>query len=348
MAAALTTAIAFVKTWGAIALTIASLAYQVNQANKQREAQARAKAAAEAAAEARRGFETVIDGDVASIPLVYGRAKIGGVRAWVASTSSMKFSGTHNANSLIGTVPTTNQTGTKNEYLAFQQALCLGPINAIYDVSINETFSYDETGFLALHIECHTNGGINNNVKNNFVERKDAAFTGFAYVNAFIKADRENPEDVPNMAFYIEGRKIRTITKVGSVYSINNTRVYSNNPALCLLDYLLEDNSDSVLNIATKALSLSEIDLESFYNVSLICDKIVQSNVIVGGRIWQPKTNIRTVTTRDLPLYECNLVLDTRKTLRDNIEIILSTMGDARLIWSEGKYRLSLQYPGAA
>jgi hypothetical protein len=46
-----------------------------------------------------------------------------------------------------------------------------------------------------------------------------------------------------------------------------------------------------------------------------------------------------------LPLYEANLTLDTKKTIRENVETILSTMGDARLIWSQGRYRLSLQYP---
>jgi hypothetical protein len=67
----------------------------------------------------------------------------------------------------------------------------------------------------------------------------------------------------------------------------------------------------------------------------------VQSNVAVGGKLWAAKG----VTTRNLPLYECNLILDTSGSVRDNVTEILATMGDADLVWSGGVYKLQLQYP---
>jgi len=56
--------------------------------------------------------------------------------------------------------------------------------------------------------------------------------------------------------------------------------------------------------------------------------------------------NVVTLPTRDVPLYECNISLDTQETVRDNINKILSTMDFAELTWnSEGKYQLSVNYP---
>ena len=58
-----------------VVVTIASTAYQMIQSNK-------ARKAAEAAAEARKGFEIVSEGSVTNVPIVYGKAKIGGNRVY--------------------------------------------------------------------------------------------------------------------------------------------------------------------------------------------------------------------------------------------------------------------------
>ncbi len=326
-------------------ITAASTIYQITQAKK-------ARAKARAAAEARKGFETVTETEVVSLPIIYGRAKVGGVRVWAQTASTLNdMLPTIQDVDTIGNGLNGTQTGSKNEYLLIQQAICLGPIHKFYDFVIDGNYHYNDSNYKHIHAECHGNGGINSNVTKNFAERSSALFTGVAYSNIFTKIDRDNPAEIPNVSFFIEGRKVRSITRSGSVnnysYAINSSRTYSNNPALCLLDYLLEDTSSFVLNTSTKALDISEIDLESFYNASLVCDRIVQQNVLVGGKIWRPTNEIRNVSRRNIPLYECNIILDTSKPIRENIESILSTMGDARLIWSNGKYKLSLQYPGA-
>jgi hypothetical protein len=76
MAAIIATAAAWLAsikaaTW----VVIASTAYQIAQAKKMRKA-------AREAAEARKGFEVVVEGEAQAIPIVYGRARIGGVRVW--------------------------------------------------------------------------------------------------------------------------------------------------------------------------------------------------------------------------------------------------------------------------
>jgi hypothetical protein len=310
------------------------------------------RAKMKAAAEARRGIDIVTEAEVVPVPIIYGRAKVGGLRAWAQTRSTLEelTAQTDSNINTIGNALIGTQEGSKNEYLVMQQVLCQGPINKFYDFDLNDSSSYLNSDFKSIHAECHTFGGTNSNVLKNFSDRSKSYFTGLAYANIFVKADRDNPSDIPEVSFYIEGRKIRKITRTGSspnfTYTVNSIREYSNNPAFCLLDYLLEDTSDPVLNISTKALNLNEIDLESFYNASVVCDKVVQTNMKVGGKIWQPTNASRSVTSRNIPLYECNVVIDTEKSIRDNIEVLLNTMGDARLIWSLGKYKLLLQYPG--
>jgi hypothetical protein len=441
-----------------LALTAASMAYQMSQASKQ-------KKLAAAAAEARKGFEAVSEGLSTPLPIVYGRAKVGGQRVWLNTTSKLKL-GVNNANTVIstfdelteqssveasfvhpgtagfrvtfdatvlaalGTSVLTNNTvafyrdvtvlgsesphyqmsqierqglpsnwtitvtnldstgfnvtistpdsmdltsaiffyklpfvknvvelpGEKNEFLIMQQALCQAPIHQVYDIMMDDQRFIDDADMgdskqslllggtmrAGTRAECYLNGGVaHSNTVLNFIDRKDAKFTQVASASIFIKLDRNSPafNDIPVVTFFIEGRTVRYLSKVGDVVSLESGRIYSNNPALCLLDYLLDATCG-------KALDISEIDLNTFYNASLICAKIVQTGVYAGGKVWQPTNKSRVITTRDLPLYECNIIVDVTKTVRANVESILSTMGDARLVWSGGKYKLNLQYPG--
>ena len=439
-----------------LALTAASMAYQMSQASKQRKLAA-------AAAEARKGFEAVSEGISTPLPIVYGRAKVGGQRVWLNTASSLKL-GTSNANTVITTfdvlskqtsvesafvhpgteafrvvfdatvlaaigaalltnntiafyydetytegtgdnqqtfvrrvgIPThwtatitnldstgfnltlvnpsqvlTGQTfyykvpfvqgvseleGDKNEFLIMQQALCQAPIHQVYDIMIDDQRFIDDADMsdskqslllngtvkCGIRAECFLNGGVAHaNTILNFIDRKDSKFTKVASASVFVKLDRNSPafSEIPLITFFIEGRTVKTLSKTGDTVSLSSGLTYSNNPALCLLDYLMDD-------VCGKALDISEIDLNSFHDASLVCNRIVQTGVYAGGKIWQPTNKSRTITTRDLPLYECNIIVDVTKTVRANVESILSTMGDARLVWSGGKYKLKLQYPG--
>ena len=53
-----------------------------------------------------------------------------------------------------------------------------------------------------------------------------------------------------------------------------------------------------------------------------------------------------TIPNRTIPLYECNMTIDTERPIRDNIEDILASMNYAELTWdAQGSYKLSLEYP---
>jgi hypothetical protein len=391
----ITTVIAWViaNPWTA-AFIIASTSYSIIQAKKMRKAM-------RDSAEARKGYEVVTTGDVQPIPIVYGRAKIGGTRVWHNTKGSHEVPQgfVPNANKVfdVGANPVDERTityeeydpeygystltktippssagnlgitipGSKNEFLYFQQVLCHGPINKVVDFVVDESrFSNDpdlgkiegsqissNTVKAGFRTEVHYDGSVANLlVSYNFGERQTAKFPGLAYASTAIRLNRDDPQfqgQVPMVQYFIEGRKVRTVSNG----VLNNTRVYTNNPAWCLLDYLLE-NSDRLyegkkLFEVGKGLALDQIDLLSFEQAAAICNQTVISSVPTYGNVWNSVDNSTITTTRSVPLYECNMIVDVEKPIRENIEAILACMGDARLVWSGGKYKLSLQYPNS-
>ena len=269
-------------------------------------------------------------------------------------------------------------TGKKNEFLFFQQALCQGAINDIKDIIIDDSRYINDSSFgmqtkgafdnydisnAGMRVDINKVGGKANSLFTaNFKEREDATFKDIAYASVVVRLDRDDPQfnGVPNIQFLVEGKKIYSIVRTGTVgaytYSLSPTKTYSNNPSLCLLDYLTD-------KVSGKGIELTSVDLASFYNAWNTCNQLLQitpaisaighpafgtngnNKVATGGKFYFPSGSSVVYGSRDLPLYECNLLVDTKRPIRDNIEDILSTMGDARLVWSAGQYKLNLVYP---
>lgn len=316
--------------WVALAFTVGSTAYQYQQQKK-----ARKKAKAEA--DARKGFELVIEGDPAALPIVYGKAKIGGVRSFHNTSSNFNYVAS-NADKTFNINLGSTQEGSKNEYLIFQQALCQGGISSVKDIIINETqFLNDSVLYnnAGIRIDVHFDGSsVDPLLKANAPERSSALFTNVSYANVYVKLNRDDPQfgGVPDIQFLVEGRKIRKV--VNGV--LQSTRVYSNNPAWVLLDYLLE----------FRKIAVEDIILTSFEAAATLCDTVKLTGATVGGNFYRPALEGTPQFARDIPLYETNITLDSAKPFRENVEAILETMGDGRLVWSQGKYKLNVQYPG--
>ena len=253
---------------------------------------------------------------------------------------------------------TKNIESDHNNFLFFQQALCLGPINNARELILEESLKLSEPRFnnskdaeAALLVTVNYNGKVgkvDNIMAANCGARSTAYFKDMAYLSCFVKLNRDNPQfnDVPQLQLLIEGKLVRKIIKVGEAYTLNQVYEYSNNPALCLLDYLL-------LNVGKK-LTPTNVDLESFYKAALVCDEPVGPlptdiggtyKYYMAGSFWYPSIVQPAIPSRILPRFECNLTIDPQKEIRENIEELLSTMGNARLRWSDGKYKLSLQAP---
>jgi hypothetical protein len=312
-----------------IAITIASIAYQASEARK-------AKKRAAEAADARKGVEIPVEGQSVSLPVAYGRNLIGGAQVYHNTRSSYSHAGPASNSVVFQSNMSSNRSGEKNEYLYVQQALCYGPINNVIDWKLDDQNSDTEELKYGQRLHVYKTGGTADPMMTaNFSERSTALFTNTSYASMVFRLNRDEQQygGVPAVSFFIEGKLVRPVILSGSTYSLGSY-IYSNNPALCLLDYLLDTTYG-------RGLSTSEIDLASFYKGAAVCASIVQSAVKVEGRIWSK----RGITQRNLPLYECNLVIDTEKPIRENIITLLSAMGDADLVWSSGRYKLQLQYP---
>jgi hypothetical protein len=247
---------------------------------------------------------------------------------------------------------TSSKKFNRRNLLFFQQVLCHGEINDIIDVVIDEDRYLDNEEFKpGIRINAYTKGGFADPMMAvNFPERARAFFgnangVNFAYASVVLVLNRNEPQfggSVPSVQFLVEGTKVYTINRSGTVgnytYSLSSSKTYTNNPAYCLLDYLTNPNYG-------KGLPLNQVDLGSFYNSAQVCNTIVMSNAAVQGKIYSNTTKTRNTFSRNIPLYECNTILDTSTPIRDNIETLLETMPGARLIWSGGQYKLSLQYP---
>jgi len=397
-----------------IAIMIASTAYQAKQAKKM-----------ERAADARKGSIFSVQSEAISLPVIYGRQSIGGVqfdhkvsrnyyfRHPEDGCSVLNGSGTNGFATLVDAGLGTNSmagmfvhhlsgttgtgvgnmgstlTGTKNEFMFIKHALCHGGINRFLHATVNQKPFGHRDYKKGLKLQAYPNGGTSELLRANGYPLLDK-FTNVAYVAEVFRLDRDeqNFSGAPSTQYFVEGMKIHSIDFDGTdTYTLSATKTYSNNPALCLLDYLMS-------NTYGKGLSVSSVDLKSFYDAAEICDTTVMSNAISAGHIFgnKPVTKypdvasfpdpnesgyedvyllandtgayydwrktggtdknpqgswaVVTPPTRNVPLYELNTTIDTERSIRDNIEQILASMNYSELVWnSQGKYKLSLEYP---
>lgn len=332
--------------WIAAAI-ISSVLAQQTAASKARERQRKAQQDAEARADAAKGFQLSVTGEVTSLGIPYGRNLIAGARVYHVAPNSYTYAAIGTGNVVAKgygayTNLTENISGSKHEFLFIQQAINVGGINDIVQVLVDSR-KYDDTAFSEgncghrFHIYLDGNQAdplmLANDGPDN--ERANALFTNIAYATMVFKLNRDDPQyhGIPQVQFMIEGMKIYTIDNNSEVYTLSGTKTYTNNPAYCLLDYLLNP-------IYGKGLSTDKIDLKSFWLAARECDKVMHASKPLDGDYWSAKGG-----TRSIKRFECNVTLDSGKALRDNIELLLETMALAELLWSEGKYKLSLLYP---
>jgi len=316
---------ALVKAIINVIVTVVSVAHHAAQQKKMKKAM-----------DARKGFEFTVSGESAPLPVVYGKQIIGGVATSRKVTTGFEETSSTEDTLFAEGLPTTAVTGTKSEFLHVQYALCQGGIEGVQSMLVNG-LAYDdaEAGFkhririyndtIASSPSSHTAMGF----------PSTNLFTGAASSTATYRLNREdyNYNGEPSVQFLMKGRKVRAVELNTGVYSLASTYVYSNNPVLVLIDYLTNAEFG-------RGLPVAKLDLESFYNAAAVCDTVVTSGRAIGGLVNGG------AGTRNIPLYECNITLDTEASIRENIERILETMGFSEMMWSpEGRYKLTLDYP---
>lgn len=181
--------------------------------------------------------------NIASIPIVYGQRKVGGVRVFVATS------------------------GTDNTYLYIVIALCEGTIHSIGDVYINDTLSSDSkfSGLLTINKYVGTDGQDADSTLVNAGVGWTSSHTlsGVAYIAARIKWDQDVFGGIPTIHAVVQGKVVYD-PRAGQNASVAN----SSNPALCLRDYLTNSRYG-------KGLDSSFIDDGQFITAANKCDSFV-------------------------------------------------------------------------
>ena len=108
------------------------------------------------------------------------------------------------------------------------------------------------------------------------------------------------------------------------------TAAFSTNPALILLDYLLDGTFGANMQV-------NDIDLDSFGIAARICDKTV-FDARVYGRLYESIE----LKTRPLKKYEFNGSISTDAQIQDNVQSILGSMHGALITNRDGKLAISL------
>lgn len=322
--------------WGLViqaVLLVISLVYQNVQARKQKERMKKMQEEADRRADAAKGFQIVTEGEAAPLFKLYGRGVAGGIRVYHNTFNAVNLPGPAAGGVAWGGLNATG--GQKHEFMMIQQALSFAGIHRVISIEVDDLPYSDPKHAGWCYFHTYLNGGVADPLAyQNDVWRADSTFTNTAYATALFRINRDDPQysGVPNCRFYLEGSEVAGISLNAGVYSLT-TKSYTNNAALCLLDYLID-------NISGRGLDLASINMQSFYAAAALSDVVVIASGSKEGRFWGNTPGARVVRR-----FESNLAVSSAESIRDNIEKLLEGMDMAELIWSEGQYKLSLNYP---
>lgn len=241
-------------------------------------------------------------------------------------------------------VTTDKAGGAINEYLHFICVFAVGEIEEIGQLYFNEVPESqidNERYFVRRFIGSDTQGHCSELSAEFNQWQSSAKLKNVAYAYVRLKQNDKvnwwNGE--PSISADIKGLKVLD-PRDGLVK-------YSDNAALCTLDYLINPNYG-------KGLSLTKINTNSFADEANFIETIRTYNKTVyrtffddENRAWQkvPVGTEQEVVMENL--MSCNVSLDAENTIKKNVEILLSGMR-ATLPETNGKYRLGIEKAGAS
>lgn len=303
------------------------------------------------------GIDVTADGVPAYLPVVYGRARVNGIRACTDLSAGYVYNNTPEGFKRFNPTATSaltarlieSNTGLKQAVMETQIALAHGPIHDVVDILI-EDFGPDNPNFAYRNDNtAHKNITLRNKLptatwqidvcKAGGVAHPNGAstntFKDIAYAHCTLVLDPVEPQfnGMPDISFLVEGLKVQKWKLVNNIPVVDGAKQYSNNPAWCLIDYLTNE-------IYGKGVTIDEIDLHSFIKVANLCETVFPTQYKIGGQI---NAGLPALQTRKM--FECNIALDTGRPMRENIDSLLSTMNGGMLTWSAGKYKLSAIHP---
>ena len=219
------------------------------------------------------------ESNIEPIPVIYGERRVGGVRVFV---STKDVSG-----------------GDKNEFLYIALAMAEGEVESITDIHLDDK-PITNSKYSGLYtINVHT--GADNQAYDSLLTEANAGWTsshklsGIAYLAIKLKWDEDVFSGMPEITAVVKGRKV--------FVPRDSSTAWSNNPALCIRDYLTNDRYG-------KGLPASAIDDDAFEDAADDCDATV--TFYSGGTTGK--------------IFDCNAVLQTDETLFDNLEKMLISL----------------------
>lgn len=256
--------------------------------------------------EAQKGTLVNKQSNLAQIPVVYGTRKVGGTRVFVETS------------------------GADNQYLYIALVLAEGEIQGVTEIYINDTLSstiggtsthgatINATGDYAGYATFQAFHGTDAQTASSILTpapswTSDHKLSGVAYLAVKLTWNRDLFGSIPDITCVVKGRKCYDPRDASTVYTTN--------PVLCLLDYMT--NSRYGKGLPSSA-------FESDYASWKAAADLAETNVspYTGGT--------------DINLFDCHAVIDTSKTLIDNVKVLLSGM-QGLLIFTQGEYRLVLE-----
>jgi hypothetical protein len=254
-----------------------------------------------------------------NIPVIYGERLTGGTRVFMETS------------------------GTDNTYLYMAIVMAEGEINDITEIRVDDKIVTFASGFsdgTAVEVDSSDSNFYKNSeslirVEPHYGTDGQSASTllstltnwtanhklsGLCYLAIRFKWNQDAFTGVPKVQAKIQGKKVKTY----NASLVEQSASYQTNPAWCLLDYLTNTRYG-------KGLTTSEIDLQSFYDASLVCE--TQVTPYSGGS--------------DINIFDTNTALDTSRNIIDNVrELIKGCRG--YLPYSSGKYSLVIETTGTA
>lgn len=280
------------------------------------------------------GLEAILGSLVGITPIDYSNSNSQGRNNRVFSNTNLRGDGRY--------ISKNDRRKNFHQVLILQQAISVAGINQVIFPLVDGK-RWDSVG----QAPCvHINTFCDGDVVDPFVSQygyTNNRFEGVAYASCGFYIEDGKYYDVqfsgvPDVQFIIEGLRVRYVEAYDNgngviVHGMTSWREYSNNPALCLLDYL----TNTKYGLGVKEY---EIDLKSFYTAMIACEYAVVIGAPRNGLFWWNNN-----AQRDIKRFECNIALSSEAPIRDNINKILESMDMAELVWSGGTYKLQLKYP---
>jgi len=253
-----------------------------------------------------RGYMTNAMGPAMDHQIIYGKVRVGGVRVYDDATGTSN-NYLHRVIAFAGhEIQSFDKIYINDSYVNFSDIDANGNVSTVTDADGNSSTRYNGKMRINFHLGSPTQSADSDLVSESTKWTSAHKLSGIAYMYVRMDFDADvYPNGIPVFTAEIKGKKVYDPR--------NSSTAWSDNPALCLRDYL------------TSSYGLGEA-------VANIDDTLVIS-----------AANICDQTASSVTRYTSNGAFTTGSTPHDTINAILTSMGGS-LWYAQGKWRVKPAY----